>query len=89
MDKKTTRLYTAVNFITQTNINLINQILPNLKYFIPTEWRTDKSSSMLSSTSSIKENLIGPSQSESNYLPLMIKIYPNGKFTSALNRVDL
>lgn len=34
MNKKITRLYTVVNFITRQNITLLNSIIPDFKYNI-------------------------------------------------------
>lgn len=34
MNKKLTRLYTVVNFLTRQNISLMNEIIPSIKYSI-------------------------------------------------------
>ncbi len=43
---------------------------------------------MITEVGSIRENLIGSSRQRPKYLPLMMKIYSNGKFTSAFFRAD-
>lgn len=86
MNNSITRLYTAVNVITKQNIQLMNKLIPNLKYDVEEKIleRFDNSSSQkLDNKSSLLDgSTVGPTE----YLPLMIKSYANGKLTCQIRQ---
>ena len=84
VNKNLTRLYTAVNFITKQNIQLMNKLIPNLKYNIEEQISEEiENSSTRSNLQTNKSSLLDGSSSIANtaYLPLMIKSYPTGKLS--------
>lgn len=94
MDQNITRLYTAANFLNRHNILLLSELIPTLKYSIEDKksWRSKKSDfTELKELHRKKEDkLIRDDEVEmKQYLPIMIKIYENGKFTSKLQKMDL
>lgn len=87
VNKRITRLYTAVNLITKQNIQLMNKLIPNLKYDI--EEKILKAIENISTNGSKinlqtnKSSFLDGASSIANtaYLPLMIKSYPTGKLS--------
>lgn len=86
MNSSITRLYTAVNLITRQNIQLVNKLIPSLKYDVEEkilERFENVSGQKLDNKSSL---LDGSTITTGEYLPLMIKSYATGKLTSQIRQ---
>lgn len=86
MNSSITRLYTAVNLVTRQNIQLMNKLIPSLKYDVEEKLleRFDNTSGQkLDNKSSL---LDGSTVATVEYLPLMIKSYATGKLSSQIRQ---
>lgn len=84
IDNKITRLYTTVNFLNKENENLILKLLNLTKNDIQLKKisnNPDRNMELMT-VNDKKENLISNKAETNNYLPIMLKVYDNGKFTS-------
>lgn len=89
MGKSITRLYTAVNFLSRHNILLMKKLMPSLKYDIENGKTFRSKKSNFTELREIKSNkeakMIDDWEIDTKrYLPIMLKIYDQGKFTSKL-----
>lgn len=99
-DDQITRLYTAVNFLTLGNVDLMLTLLPQLEELDlyknglhpAGKMRETELSQLKEGKEQLRENLLDKGEKgvrgekRATFLPIMLKVYPNGKFTSMLKQ---
>ena len=89
-DNKTTRLYTSVNCLNESNIQLVQELLSTFKGVVASRRQTvihkhkDYDIEEGSQEPILHPNAPSFEGVANNFLPLMMKIYPIGKLTNGL-----